>query len=464
MTMPAVPAREQLSAAGVAAAGLAAVALALTALAVPTAGYWQPLLTVLVPGGAAWIIRRRSLLVCLSLAQVAVFYGVTGLVTGSGRSPELVALVTLWSAGLLLGGLLTRPRPGAVPPTRLPPPTWVHLALAGGLVLLQAALVLSARIGFQAQVASGTTTPTGPTGTLATAAPQLVLLVGICAVSSGVRTLPAAVLAAVEAVVLSATGFRGAGVSFVLSAAVLGALLLPRDSPWRRPGRLALAVPVALFFVVVTFVLAAQVRSTSASDLGASSSGTALFGLDQAVAVIGDRLDSSPPLAQAIYYQHDATVRHAVDWTTQLQSVVPRAVWPGKPVVDYGQDVAAAVYGVVDGQSASYITVIGDTLVNFGRPGVLIGAVGLALALGLLERRLRPGLGLLTPVLAVVLATTVLDANSTLVFIVVGAIRSFLVTAALWYLASLVHRPARTAGPSTAGSSVMPAAAPAELW
>lgn len=432
-------------------AGVAALAVGITATALPTAGWWHPLLMLLVPAGAAWLVRRRSLLVCLYLAETAVFYGVTGVLSGAARSPELVALVSLWSVGLLLGTLITPtvPAPGR---RRLSAPSWVQFALAVVLVAVQAVLVGGARLGFQAQVSSGTTTPTGLLGTLATAAPQVVLLVGICAVSSGSRLVPAGILGAVEILLLSATGFRGAGVAFVLAAAVAGALVLPADSPWRRARRLLVAVPVGLFFVVASFVLAAQVRSSSAGELGVSSSGTALFGLDQAVTVIGDRLDASPPLAQAIYYQHDASVRRAVDWTTQLQSVVPRVLWPDKPAVDYGKDVAAAVYGVVEGQSASYITVIGDTFVNFGRIGVLVGALALGGGLSLLEGQFRLGVGLATPVLAVVLATAVLDANSTLVFLVVGAVRSFLVTAVLWYLASLLDRRPVPVGPGAAAS------------
>jgi hypothetical protein len=417
---------------------MASLAIVATAAALPGASVWQPFMMLVAPAWAAWMVRRISMVATIYLAQTSAYYGGTWLILRPERPPQLVSIVVLWSAGLMVGCILGQRRRASAARRAWQPPTGMQFVLASASVGSYLLLVASGRLGYQAQLTTGSSTPTGSLGTLATAAPVITMLVLITALSSGRRVIAATLLAVVAVIVLSLSGFRGAGVSLIAAVAYFAALMLPRESPWRRPRRLLIMVPVLLIFLATAFSVGAQVKSAVATNLQVASQGSQLFGLNKAANAIATRVDESDPLQQAITYRNDHNVRQAVSWTKQLEAGVPRFLWPGKPVGDYGQSVSETVYGLRQGRSSGYLTVIGDTLVNFGTVGLVLGALLFGYVLTVLESRIRAGTTTLSLVLAATLAYTVLTVQVTLIFTAVAVVRTFLVTAVLWGLAEVI--------------------------
>ncbi|PZS30470.1 MAG: hypothetical protein DLM58_13695 [Pseudonocardiales bacterium] len=122
-------------------------------------------------------------------------------------------------------------------------------------------------------------------------------------------------------------------------------------------------------------MIGAQVKNRAANEQHVASSGTQLFGLNQAVKQVPTRLYYGYQLNRAVTLADDHNLRAAVNLGTQIQAGVPRFLWPGKPPVDYGQQVSVAAYSLRYGQSSSFLTDVGDQYVNFKVPGVVIGAL-----------------------------------------------------------------------------------------
>ncbi|PZS30469.1 MAG: hypothetical protein DLM58_13690 [Pseudonocardiales bacterium] len=99
-----------------------------------------------------------------------------------------------------------------------------------GLLLLgiQAALTLRSQSGYEAQITTGQTTPTGIAGLLATISPTYTLLIFITALSSKRRVGAALVLTLEQGVVVALSGFRGIGFAFILAVVYVAAVLLRR--------------------------------------------------------------------------------------------------------------------------------------------------------------------------------------------------------------------------------------------
>jgi hypothetical protein len=409
-----------------------AAAVMVAALALPNWTTWAPGLMLAVPALAAWLVRRTSILAALVLAQVSLYYGLTWVVLQKERPPVVVALVVAWSAGLAIGSLAVRHDRTIRVSRTWTPARWPHFVLATVVVALQAALVTSGRLGIGAQFAMGVSTPTGILGILSTVGPVVTLMLLITALGSGQKVAPAVLLVLAQDGVLSLSGFRGAPVIFLISVFAAAALTLPSDSKWRKPRRAAVAGTGLALACLVAFSAAAVVKDRVAKEMNASSEGTQLFGWADAPTYVSTRLDLGSPLSQAVELKDDSTVTAAVSWVFQIQALIPRALWPDKPTIDYGQRVSAAAYGQNYGQSSSTITTIGDTLVNFSILGVGIASVLLGLILSLAERRIRAGVGLPSLVLAAGLSGAVVGQESPLILIAAGLIRNVVVAALLW--------------------------------
>lgn len=433
---------------------LCSVGLAAIALAVPTGTFWLMPAMLLLPLAGAWVIWRESLIGAICLAQLAVYYGLTWLVLQTERPPELVALVILWCAGVMIGCLVGRPPRSAANSRVWRPPTGLQFGLAVAMLAAQVVLIRSGQLGYEAQITGGQSTPTGLLGTAATTAPVMMLMVLISALSSGQRVVPACALAIAESIVLSLSGFRGAGVLFLISAVYVAALMLPNNSQWRQFRRLLLTVPAVVVLVVVAFTIAAQVKSTAAANFGHSSRGNQLFGAGDAINALATRLDFGDPLERGIAARDSYALQQAVLWSSQLQSAIPRLLWPSKPINNYGQQVTAAIYGLHNSKSSATITVIGDSLVNFGRLGVLVGGLLLGSLIRLLERLVRIGRSWPSLVLAACLSYAILSGEVSLIGFLITLLRLFAVLAVVWGSTELIANVRRRQSPAVTGQSI----------
>ena len=71
-----------------------------------------------------------------------------------------------------------------------------------------------------------------------------------------------------------------------------------------------------------------------------------------------------------------------------LQSLIPRALWPDKPVVAGSPKIVGEMTGLVLSETTSFG--VGNVMefdINFGMPGVIIGFLVLGVALGVLDRK-----------------------------------------------------------------------------
>jgi hypothetical protein len=430
---------------------LALAAVMLLALAFPSWSGWHPVALILVPMLGAVAARRFSLLATVVLVQVAVTFGVAWFVLGGDRGPELVALVVVWSAGLAVGAGLSGPAPRTESQRVWQPPRWPHVAIAVVLIAVQAAQVVGGSSGFRAQLATGMSTPAGPAGIASTAGPVLIGVMLLAALGSGRRLIVAATLAAAQAGVLALSAFRGAAMVFGVSSIIAAALSLPRASPWRRPQRM---VPACLLLVGVAlagFLVAATVRDRTATEMGLSSSGTRVIAASDAVPYIAARLDLGQSLTRAIDRKDDPDLAEAASWRFQAQAFVPRSIWPDKPILDYGQRISAAAYGMRQSRSSSTISMIGDALINVGPGGVALVAVLLGFGVAFAERRIRAGAGVWSLVTAVALSVAVLGQESPLPLTAARLLRDVLVVGFLWLGAdALVRRRERIRRPPDA--------------
>ena len=422
------------------AAAVMFVLAAIVSLAITGTASLSGTLLFVAPALAAWLVRRRSLLVALYLAQTAVYFGLTSIILREDRPPQLVAIVVMWAFGAAAGAFVVGRGAAAARTDRdWAPPRWPHFALTAGLIAVQAILILSGQVGYGAQLTLGLSTPEGLPGILATAGPVVSLMLLITALGSQRRVSGAVLLTALEATVLALSGFRGTAVYFIMAIVFAGALTLPRSSPWRRSRRLVVVVSILAAVAVAGFIVGANVRNVAATQLDVSSEGTQLFSLDQALPVVTRRLDEGAPLQAAIQFQDSLSVQEAVSWTFQVEALIPRFLWPDKPVIDYGQRVSVAVYGEY-GRTSSTITTIGDTLVNFKIPGMIIAAILLGFVLRLAERRVRSSVGLASLVLAAALSYAATNQESPLILVVTDVLRNILVAAVLWAASNAVYR------------------------
>src|SRR5450631_131016 len=402
---------------------------------------WTTPLLVVVPGLLTIAVMRFSIISAACLVQITVFFGVTSLILGSHWEPRLVSSVLAWSlaitAGTLLGGpsspRLTSPASRSWLELR-----WAHYALCGGLIGVDAFLVLSDKSGYVAQLMNGSSTPTGIFGTLSSAAPVVTLTLLLSCIGSDRRSRGAIGLAGAQVLVLALSGFRGAAGVFIVTALVGAALTLPRGSKWRSRSRLVIVLPILLILTISTFVLGANVRNAAANNLWVSSSGTQLFTLDNALANTSTRLQLASSLHTAIEHRNDMAAKDAVSWTTQFQAVVPRFLWPEKPVVDYGQRVSVAMYGLAYGRSSSTVTTVGDCLLNFGLVGLVL--IGLLVGYGFrwTEARVHAGTGGLSLVAGAIVVYSAIGQEEPIVLILIGILRNGLLVGGFWAVATLV--------------------------
>lgn len=341
----------------------------------------------------------------LALAWIMLVAG-AGLVFGHARSAEIS---TATFTDVRFGG--------------------AHVAIAFALVAAQALLIVQGSIGYSAQLSTGLTAPTGVMGMLATSATAYVAGVAVVAMLRR-RFVPlVVVLIVVEVLCLVATGFRGASVQFLASLFVIwlcvagGRFLTPK-----RVAVMAIAVIIGGF----AFSAATEVKVDAANSRNSLSAED--FTGDSRLQVIGHRMDLTENFRTSLRFDHPR-LSGPLGWPEQAQVVIPRQLWPDKPIMDYGQRVTELIFGPGVRSSSTFST-LGDVTWNVGPWGAGLLAIGLGLALVAIERRsLAPSAGAASVALLVVVAGMVLDHEQPAVLGIVGALRTGLVVWALWVIA-----------------------------
>jgi hypothetical protein len=132
------------------------------------------------------------------------------------------------------------------------------------------------------------------------------------------------------------------------------------------------------------------------------------------VAALDDRLNQNALVGAAIVFHEDGSAPFAYGATIPVWALIPRAIWPNKPVIGGGGDIVTEYTGIrfAEGTSVGAGQVL-EFYINLGIPGVLVGFVGLGFLLMWLDQgimrslaaddlrglllRAMPGLMLLQP-------------------------------------------------------------------
>lgn len=426
-------------------------ALSWAAMLVPHWPISGRLLLVGIPTLLAMVTWRRSRLISCHLLLMSASFGVAPWILNVPLSDLLLSVVLAWSCAITAGvalafSLRTTELRDHKPSAN---PTWLHAIVALLLIAIQARLILAGTLGYGAQLNLGRSTPTGVMGIASTAGPVFTLAFLFSTLARRSKLQPIGIaLTMIQVGLLAASGFRGAPLVFLLASFAGSAVTLPTDSPWRRPASVAIAAVSALAFASVAFVAAAAIKSDAADAARLSSEGTQRVSADTVARTLATRLDLASALEVGLSQRNDQAALNAVAVSSQAMAIIPRFLWPKKPDVDYGVRVAAVFFGETSGKSNSTITMIGDSLLNFGSTmplaGILFGAL-----VGGAESRLQGGVGHGALVCVAVLSTTVMTLEIPLVIKTIGILRDFLVVFAIWIVCDWVVRRVGRADPST---------------
>jgi hypothetical protein len=317
----------------------------------------------------------------------------------------------------------------------------LHAGLTTIVVAGHGALVLGGRVGLQAQLTTGVSTPSGVGALLAGAAPTLTMVLCACAIRTRRFVAWSLGLVFVETLVLAYSGFRGHAVSYLIGLGALLLVVVPSDNEWRSRRRARWVAVVLAGTVVGAFALGVGARSNIATQLGASSAGTQTFAVSEALDVVTARLALIDPLQMAIDGRDDWALVDAVRWPDQLVGVVPRALWPDKPVLNYGQRISVAIYGPAYSRTSSTITGLGDSLINFGRAGVAVVALVIGWAVVRLEGFVRrTATRPMTMVLGASLASYAMNQEVPVILGLISTMQTAITTFVLWIACSSVDR------------------------
>jgi hypothetical protein len=227
-----------------------------------------------------------------------------------------------------------------------------------------------------------------------------VALYGAAAAADRRRTLMIiALLPLLPLGTLATGGFLGFGVSWILSIIAL-LFVISRRRIWFH-----VAAPVAAILGLSLFVtymgertgireVVWEEQASIGDRLERISAIVTEFqlldlGLPAHMTALNDRLNQNSLVGAAITYHQSGAADFAFGGTIPPWGLIPRALWPDKPVTGGGLGVVTEFTGITfaEGTSVGAGQVL-EFYINFGIPGVLVGFLGL----GCLLMRLDQGI------------------------------------------------------------------------
>ncbi|MFC8502074.1 hypothetical protein ACFUC1_06920 [Pedococcus sp. NPDC057267] len=230
-------------------------------------------------------------------------------------------------------------------------------------------------------------------------------------------------------ILLTLSGFRGAAPFYLIAIVITGSEI--RDRFRRATSQTAARRLVTLGFVGVIiagfFLAGAAVRSQVVAASGTSAA-------PQSLRSVISRFDSTVPLSVAWQHRSDESAREAVGIPQQVIAVIPRVLYPEKPVIDYGQRLAVLLYGLpADTRSSETVTAFGDAILAAGLGAAFLIAVAYTAAFDSLFRFLRSRTSVLGLIIAVNLALSMMSIEGTFVLNVVSVLRTTLTIVVVYY-------------------------------
>jgi hypothetical protein len=182
---------------------------------------------------------------------------------------------------------------------------------------------------------------------------------------------------------------------------VLSALFVTTESPWRITLATLIALVLGMNFFVSYFAHRGEIRAAvwGGADSNARISAAMAAVRDMrmidprdpmALYAIDQRLNQNyfVGLAAARIQSGDAHFLYGRSLIEGAQALIPRALWPEKPVVAGSPKIVAEMTGLTLSEGTSFG--VGNVMefdINFGIPGVILGFLILGWVLGTLDRR-----------------------------------------------------------------------------
>lgn len=394
----------------------------------PAAGLFLTLGLVLL-SVHTWSVSH---IVAWHLAQLSVLFGLPTLLSppDSGNG---IAVVGGWALAVTAGAHLATPLARRNPPraSYWPRLSWRHVLVGFVLAGVQFSVAYSGRSGIAAQLESGVSSASGVEGLLSSVSGAWAVAVLVSSAIAGGRILTGGVILFITQVfALAQSGFRGHSVSLIIATGVSLSVLLPPGHRWKqRQGILKLALS-GTALSLGGFWFAAIVKNRIALTFGLSSAGTQLPNTNWREYLL-TRIDLMDPLGVALASSGSASVRDAVSWSHNAVAFLPRFLYPDKPTISYGQDIAREVFGL-RGNTSSTITFLGDIYLNAGVVGVC--AIALLLGFGLRKLELHARFAVSSTALLCVVAASfaITSPEASPMLLVVEATRTVLLTLPLW--------------------------------
>lgn len=414
------------------------VLLMWTAVATASWAAWGPGVFGVATALVAVALLKMSFIAAAYLFQSAIYFGLAPVLAGGDVPPLATTVPLVWYLGVGVGAALAwanRVNRDFTPTTAIVEFPGRYIVIGAGFLVVQLALLQTGQFGYSAQIRSGVSTPVGVLGSLAAIAPAYNLAMLYASVKLNSRMKVAVAVATAQLLILAFTGFRGASIGFALAALFGSIVCLPRESSLRRPTRAFAGAILTSVVAIVGFMTASRVKSQAAQQLDVVSSGTELWNADTWLPSLASRLDLTAPLEVALPYRGTRVVE-LVDWLSQAVAVIPRVIWPEKPITDYGQVITSVIYNS-SGYSSSTITTVGDVYLNTGFIGLAFVGVGVGFAICHVETFVRSRSAVWPVVLLAALVTTTLDHEAPLALGAIDMLRTVIVVGGLWTLLSV---------------------------
>jgi len=358
-----------------------------------------------------------------------------GLDTGQPQLTQVYLIVALWLFAWTGGQLVFDRLDHVASEAKQPGYLRDREALIGLMAIGSVAMLIQAK-----QIAEGIraytlqisgVTDTSLSGDIATTAGPALIAAFIIAQRSSSRRVKTIILLlmVIEAIFLTQNGFRSSAVDFEAAGFIAYIAVYP---PSTSRARRALAgwLLIAVVLGLPLLLIASNIRQTA--QFGTSRNSLTFASLPQA---ISGRLDETANLGQALG-PLNPQARSVVAMTHQLEILVPRPLWPDKPIFNYGEQVSSAIYGIpASYKTASTITWLGDLYLNDGPWGILVSGIILGSLLRRVLRRAVRGSTLMI-VVTVPLVTALFNAESTIILGIAGMLQ----TVILLTLACLIAR------------------------
>jgi hypothetical protein len=277
---------------------------------------------------------------------------------------------------------------------------WMLFAVGSAAQIISA--ITSGRFGYVGNVAAATTAASGYGQFLAIAAACGPLSVAAAAMLYYRSKAPASrlvliILAVTEIVIGAASGFKGGYLVVIL------AVLIPRAAAKRRLPPAVIAATILIFLlIIIPFNVKYRQIARGSATLSTGQAMAAAPGIleqvllaDKSLSVLSSstiavaerirEIDSPAIIIQRTPSQipYSSTAQLAIAPAVDL---IPRALWPGKPILATGYEFSQQYFGLPpDIYTSSAITPEGDLYRHGGWPPVIVGMFALGCGIRVLD-------------------------------------------------------------------------------